>query len=130
MQRTLLLLGLPILLVACAEPRTLTEPTAIQPVVTSVQSDKPQLLVRQCRNLPEYPRAARDRRATGTVVISITVAADGSVARSELKQSSGHADLDQAALSTLSKCPARASYKNGQPVEATTDITYIWRLDY
>ena len=130
MQRIVLLLALPILLAACAAPRAVTETSATQPVAKFEQSEKPQLLLRQCRNLPEYPRAARDRRATGTVVISMTVAADGSVARAVLKQSSGHADLDQAALGTLSRCPARAAYKDGQPVEATTDITYIWRLDY
>lgn len=130
MKRAALALALSLALAACTTPRETAAPVVTPPNLVPTPSEKPQLLVMQCRNLPEYPRAARDRRATGTAVISITVASDGSVVRAEIKQSSGHADLDQATLGALSRCPARAAYKDGQPVEATMDIALTWRLGY
>ncbi|MCR9152429.1 MAG: energy transducer TonB, partial [Rhodobacteraceae bacterium] len=49
-----------------------------------------------------YPRAARAARATGTVLLRMTVAADGTLLSAGVAQPSGHAALDRAALEALS----------------------------
>jgi len=50
-----------------------------------------------------YPRAARAARASGTVLLRLTVAADGTLLASGVAEASGHAALDRAALDALSR---------------------------
>jgi protein TonB len=50
---------------------------------------------------PRYPSDARLRNQQGTVLLRVLVAADGSVERIELGQSSGFDSLDQAAIETV-----------------------------
>ena len=50
---------------------------------------------------PPYPSFARSRGLQGTVVLSISAAADGSVTGVSVARSSGHADLDRYACSWI-----------------------------
>ena len=50
---------------------------------------------------PTYPATARRRAEQGTVTVRVLVAADGSVERAELAESSGFDSLDDAALETV-----------------------------
>jgi TonB family protein len=69
---------------------------------------------------PAYPSRSRQRAEEGTVTLHILIAADGSVARIEIAQSSGFDDLDRSALETVRQrwrfVPARRS--DGHPVES------------
>lgn len=59
---------------------------------------------------PPYPALSRRLREEGTVLLHVLVDGGGAPARVELKQSSGHARLDQAALDTVQRwrfTPAR-----------------------
>lgn len=50
---------------------------------------------------PVYPRAARERGWEGRVVLRVAVDADGSVARADIEETSGHPVLDRAALGAV-----------------------------
>lgn len=68
---------------------------------------------------PPYPRLSRRLGEEGTVRLNILVNPDGSVARLELAQSSGHPRLDRSAMETVQSSwkfePAR---QGGSPVAA------------
>jgi len=69
---------------------------------------------------PPYPARSREREEQGTVTLHILVAADGSVKRIEIAESSGFRDLDLSALETVRKqwrfLPARR--RDGHTVES------------
>ena len=69
---------------------------------------------------PAYPARSRRRAEQGTVTLHILIAADGSVERIEIVESSGFDDLDESALETVRSrwrfVPARRS--DGRPVES------------
>jgi protein TonB len=50
---------------------------------------------------PPYPERSRRRDEQGTVTLHVLVAADGSVERVELAESSGFDSLDRSALDTV-----------------------------
>jgi protein TonB len=52
---------------------------------------------------PHYPRAARLRGAEGTALLRVRIGPDGRVAELDLERSSGHADLDRAALRAVAR---------------------------
>jgi len=52
---------------------------------------------------PAYPRAAREAGWAGTVIVQVLVLPDGTVGHITLYQTSGHAILDQAALSAVQR---------------------------
>ncbi|HEX7644960.1 MAG TPA: hypothetical protein VF472_22380 [Burkholderiaceae bacterium] len=43
-------------------------------------------------------------------------------------QSSGHADLDRAAIHGLSRCAFRAATQDGAPVQSSLVTDYVWSL--
>ena len=69
---------------------------------------------------PAYPARSRRRAEQGTVTLHILIAADGSVERIEIADSSGFDDLDRAALETVRArwrfVPARRG--DGHPMES------------
>ncbi len=70
-------------------------------------------LARQMR----YPRLARLRQLEGEALVSFELARDGRLLRSALRQSSGHALLDQAALELLARAAPYPSPPGALPVE-------------
>lgn len=72
---------------------------------------------------PPYPMLARRRGEHGTVLLRVRVRADGSVAETEVKQSSGSTLLDDAALRTVRTTwrftPARL---DGVPIESWVEV--------
>jgi protein TonB len=52
---------------------------------------------------PHYPRAARLRGAEGTALLRVRIAPDGDVVELRVERSSGHADLDRAALRAVAR---------------------------
>lgn len=77
--------------VATAVPQL---PSVAAPAPTHAPPTVDQALRRE----PAYPAAAAARGEEGTVVLRLTVAPDGTVQDAEVKTSSGHAELDRAAL--------------------------------
>jgi protein TonB len=73
-------------------PKTVPLPSIIQPRFDANYLDNPR---------PAYPLISKRMGEQGTVQLRVYVNADGNVAKLELKRSSGHAHLDQSAMSTV-----------------------------
>ena len=63
--------------------------------------DSPKLVTDLSRLVKAYPPDARRNGWEGTVILSLDIAADGSLRSAEIHQSSGHASLDRAALKMI-----------------------------
>jgi periplasmic protein TonB len=79
------------------------EPIAIEPLAPAAEPPLARVLVPIAGTTiaPRYPAAARRRGQQGTVLLTVTVAADGSVSEALVTRSSGHAVLDEEAVRTV-----------------------------
>ena len=117
------------LVAGCGSPGQSASVAAAQATHRPDLTSRPKLLFQECRALPEYPPGSRQRRETGTVRLAFNIDETGKVTASELRQSSGYAELDQAALNVLSRCPFLPAYKDGQAMAGETEVSYVWRLE-
>lgn len=82
---------------------------------------------------PEYPLAAARSDTTGTTRLVFHIGTKGDVIDADIVKSAGktlhHKLLDMAALSSLMQCVFSPAVVNGVPVEATTQVEYVWRLE-
>jgi protein TonB len=95
-----------------AQPSTTTHPVPVsnrdssEPVMaTAVEYVRPPVLT--------YPAAARQARATGTVLVRAVVEADGRVREVRVDRSSGYASLDRAAMEAMRTALFRPYMHNG-----------------
>lgn len=75
-----------------------------------------------------YPEALRKRGVEGTVLVRIIVETDGTVSESSLIQSSGHAELDDAAVQVMYQWRFAPAKRNGSAVRASASIPYVFTL--
>jgi TonB family protein len=80
--------------------------------------ETPQL---EYRKEPEYPQAARQFGAHGTVVFDVVIGKDGAV--EEAKVVSGHPLLVQAAKDAVMQWRYKPTFVNGEPVEVHTQVS-------
>lgn len=78
---------------------------------------------------PLYPPEARQLGQQGRVVVRALVDAQGQVAHVEVKESSGHALLDQAALATVRGWAFTPGTRNGTPEPMWARIPINFSLD-
>lgn len=76
---------------------------------------------------PMYPHAELAAGHEGTVSLQFRVEADGSVGDSKISKSSGYPALDDTARSALVKCRFKPAMAAGKPVQAWTDVQYVWK---
>jgi periplasmic protein TonB len=76
----------------------------------------------------DYPKASLMNEEEGAVTMSFLVSADGSVLDSKLEKSSGHKNLDKAAVKSLSACKFKPGTKDGAPAQTWTKVDYVWKL--
>ncbi len=78
---------------------------------------------------PLYPRAAIRERMTGTVMLQVLVDIDGRPLEASIAQSSGHRELDRAALDhVLKRWTFRPAMKNGRAVQAIGLVPIAFNL--
>ena len=80
------------------------------------------------RIVPSYPRSARRKGHEGSVTVEITVAADGLVGGAEIVGSSGHAELDAAALDAARTAHFAPATVDGATVSGRLRLTFDFRL--
>jgi bla regulator protein BlaR1 len=90
-------------------------------------NSKPKAYLASCAK-PAYPAEARAARQTGTVELAFLVGADGKLADSKVRTSSGHPALDQAAHQALRLCKFGAASAKGKPVQRWAHVAYVWTL--
>lgn len=78
---------------------------------------------------PAYPRASIRNEETGVVTLRFTVAANGRLLGAAVARSSGFPHLDNAAYGALTHCRFRPASLEGQPVQSTVYVQYVWTLD-
>ena len=78
---------------------------------------------------PVYPAAARRTGYEGTVVIRARIQIDGSADRVEIKKSSGHGVLDQAALEAVRKWRFIPARRGNEAVVEWVEIPWQFKLE-
>lgn len=80
------------------------------------------------RIVPAYPRRARRLRHEGCVTLEIEVGADGSVSRAVVVMTSGHGELDAAAMSAVRTARFAPAAVGGASVSGRLRLTFEFRL--
>ncbi|QOY94827.1 energy transducer TonB [Massilia sp. UMI-21] len=78
---------------------------------------------------PDYPMHAARNGDSGTVTLALLVGADGRVRDARVQKSSGHRELDRAALNALSLCQFKPAMNNGVAAAGWGQIAYVWTLE-
>jgi protein TonB len=117
------------LLAACAStPQTSPATTAqASPAATASGFQRALIDFNSCAK-PEYPRDDLRASHTGRVKLGFLVGTDGAVLDARIEQSSGYQGLDVTAQAVLSKCRFRPARLDGQPVQAWTEVVYVWSI--
>lgn len=77
---------------------------------------------------PYYPRVARKRNYTGTVMLDVLVTAEGRVARVRIARSSGYGVLDKSALKSVKGWHFTPALQAGRPVEMWVQVPVRYEL--
>ncbi len=78
---------------------------------------------------PAYPMAARRRGIEGTVLVRAEISAGGECQRVELKKTSGHEMLDNAALEAVKTWRFVPAKRGGQAVVAWVEVPITFKLE-
>jgi protein TonB len=115
-----------------------TNTNAITQVTTTkvvVETPKPQISApasigrpHSCPTAKWYPPQAIRLNHEGTTTLAFTVGADGGVSNITVANSSGHDELDQAAVSCAAGWTYKAAVQNGQPVAVPWKTSVKWNL--
>lgn len=118
-------LGLALALAGCSQAPAAQGDTGGS--LARADNAKPVLMPSTCSS-PNYPKDARRRGSQGTTTVRFLIDTDGTVARSDIQQSSGDASLDEAARVAMAKCRFTPIVKDGQPRRAWVPVQYVWSL--
>ena len=77
---------------------------------------------------PTYPSALLSKGIGGRVLVSCTVDADGRVAATSIKQSSGHSDLDKAAINAVGRWKFKPATKGGKKIKANCIVPFNFEV--
>jgi protein TonB len=77
---------------------------------------------------PKYPFEARHRGEHGTVLLEVSIGADGTVTGVRVATSSGHRRLDRAALVALRSWRFLPARSHGEPVPTRIEFPVVFRL--
>jgi protein TonB len=75
-----------------------------------------------------YPPLATRLNHEGVTTIGFTIQADGTVTNVHVTESSGHDELDQAAIPCASNWHYKPAMQNGQPVSVPWTTKVVWKL--
>jgi len=77
--------------------------------------------------IPVYPKGAKDKHITGTVILRATIMPDGKVTK--IRFLSGPSMLQKSAIDAVGKWRYKPVCLNGVPVnvDTTISVTYPWK---
>jgi protein TonB len=78
---------------------------------------------------PIYPEEARKNRVEGTAILKAVIDEQGQVQDPTVEKSSGHPDLDQAALDAVSQWKFTPATLQGEPVAVHYHLTINFKVD-
>jgi TonB family protein len=91
---------------------------------------KPQLLNREIVQralVQNYPPELRDRRIGGTTLVWVLVDEGGRVAKAQVKETSGHKQLDEAALRVARSMLYTPALNDGAPVKVWIQLPIVFK---
>lgn len=120
-----------------APPNSTPSTVAQAPVDTDTRHDQNSEPLVQARSdiaslnnpRPVYPHAARLQGIEGRVLLLAHVLADGRCADVQLQQTSGHAQLDEAALNAVRRWRFIPAYRGQDAVDSRVIVPIRFRLD-
>jgi|694.fasta_scaffold06370_7 protein TonB len=77
---------------------------------------------------PVYPSSLLGKGIGGRVLVTCVVDASGKVVSTAIKQSSGHPDLDKAAINAVNKWAFRPGTKGGKKVKSTCVVPFTFEV--
>lgn len=98
---------------------------AADPVDYEKLDEKPQV-IKSVK--PNYPEKARKDNLTGTTFVEVEVDTKGKVIVAKVKESSGHALLDEAAVEAAKKFEFSSGMKDGEAVSTRMVIPFKFSL--
>ena len=96
-------------------------PVETRPAPKQSRIDAPPRLVKSIR--PDYPNASRRRGDHGKVVLDIAVSETGAVVDAKVAKSSGHSELDAAAVKAAMAAILTPAKSDGKPVSSRARIS-------
>ncbi len=76
---------------------------------------------------PAWPAKSQELEESGTVRLELQVGTDGTARKTEIRSSSGHPRLDEAALLSFAQCRFIPATQDGTPVAGSVVVDYTWR---
>ena len=104
------------------EPEPEPEP---EPEVVKVKT--PARLIKSAR--PDYPQGARKAGSEGTVVLRITIGADGDVGNVAIQESSGFPELDESAAQSVRTWQFDPAKLGDDPISSAVDLPIKFDLE-
>lgn len=77
---------------------------------------------------PVWPGESLRKEETGTVTLKFLIGTDGKPKEANVKKSSGHPALDEAAKVGILKCGFKPATRNGVAVQEWMHMQYVWTL--
>lgn len=77
---------------------------------------------------PTYPSSLLSKGVGGRVLVTCMVDAEGRVTGTSIKQSSGHPDLDKAAINAVNKWKFKPATKGGRKVKASCIVPFNFEV--
>lgn len=77
---------------------------------------------------PRYPAKLKSRRVSGRVIVRAEVDENGAVREVSIKESSGHREMDQAAMDAIRRWRYRPAIKGGRKVPASIVQPFNFRV--
>ena len=116
-----------------ADDSRATGPRAIPPTAGETPKPTPRGESRNAQILsqprPAYPSDARDDGVEGTVVLTVSIDAQGHVTSAKVAQSSGDRRLDRSAAEAVGRWTYAPSLKDGLPVASSVRVRVEFRLE-
>ncbi|MBL4716958.1 MAG: energy transducer TonB [Erythrobacter sp.] len=106
------------------------DPFASSPALAPNQEVRPIRHQAWIQRVGQYPRLAERDGIEGSVTVLVQVASDGTVTNCEVKESSGSAELDQAACNGIARYAkfAPATNSEGEPIPGEYSTTIVYSL--
>jgi TonB family protein len=80
-------------------------------------------------NFPRWPRAALRKEQQGAVKLAFLIDEDGVVRDTKIRESSGHALLDEAAINAVKRCLFTPYAEQGKLTPTWTNMEYRWKIE-
>ncbi|WP_051382813.1 energy transducer TonB [Gloeobacter kilaueensis] len=77
---------------------------------------------------PDYPEIAQQNNWEGKVIVKAYINADGSVGEVQVVRSSGHAELDQAAIEAVKRTRFEPAHRGEEAVAAWVRVPITFSL--